>query len=143
MGTQETAREQRLAAAKARRGSDEWKADGAQLQAHRQAEAAARRAQRDAQVVAQVEAEVDAYTATAAYARHAARFEATLDDVAGDQGCTVADLDDGRSIEVLDGYVLTQRPTRANLLAALALYRQHSLTADEAMARLHRIGGVR
>lgn len=148
MGRMEAAREQRLADAKARRATPEFAAAGEQLVEQRARDAAAaaerERVERDRRAAANMQSAIDAALWSPSHDRHRAAFAAMLADVSLDQGVSESELDDGRSLEVMDAYALTLRPSKRNAAHVLALYvGTFGLSASEAWARLRRIGGGR
>lgn len=135
-------RDERIAAMKARRETAAFAEGGQRVVEQQKAEARRQAEANEARAIANMEAAIQAAVWSSAHDRFRGEWFDMLVDVAADQGCSVEDLDDGRSLEVLDAYATTLRPSKRNAAHVLALYvYEFGLSATDAWARLRRVGG--
>lgn len=134
-------REDRIAAIKARRGTDEWKSAGAELTAQREvdrkAQVAVARERQLATDVAYWEDRVLGLSPNT-LSRHMERSEKFMQEAAEDSGVEL----DTVGLELLDSYILAELPlTRGNVAVALELLRcRYGLSVREGLTHLRRLG---
>lgn len=133
--------EDRIAAIKARRGTDEWKSAGAELTARREADlrlaVAAAKKRQLATDVAYWEDRVLGLSPNT-LSRHMERSKKFMREAAEDSGVEL----DTIGLELLDFYILAELPlTRGNVAVALELLRCHyGMSVREGLTHLRRLG---